>query len=197
MWGSCVQSSRYKRIQRFFLRRGGFPFKETQRYGYGGWYFGWVCLAARARVWFQQVGEVVMTNREIGRIGLSMAINYFTLKGYTISLPLNDTQWYDMVVEKDKHFYSVQCKATQTEDGTISLRSCGGTNGKEYDNIINHPELDYVFCVNKDLNCWLIPVKDIIKSGNINKINLRTELASTAHPKLDTTSYRVQISIEA
>jgi len=41
-----------------------------------------------------------MTNREIGRIGLSMAINYFTIQGYTISLPLNDTQWYDMVVEK-------------------------------------------------------------------------------------------------
>ena len=51
-----------------------------------------------------------MTNREIGRIGLSMAINYFTIQGYTISLPLNDTQWYDMVVEKDNQFYTVQCK---------------------------------------------------------------------------------------
>ena len=45
-----------------------------------------------------------LTNREIGRIGLSMAINYFTIQGYTISLPLNDTQWYDMVVEKENHF---------------------------------------------------------------------------------------------
>lgn len=30
-------------------------------------------------------------NKLKGRIGLSMAINYFTLNGYTISLPLNDT----------------------------------------------------------------------------------------------------------
>ena len=135
-----------------------------------------------------------LTNREIGRIGLSMAINYFTLNGYTISLPLNDTQWYDMVVEKDKKFYTVQCKATQTEDDEISLKSTGGTKGTEYDNIINHPELDYLFAVNKDLDCWLIPVSAIIESGNTKSIRLRKELASSAHPKLDTTLYRVQIS---
>lgn len=66
-----------------------------------------------------------LTNVQLGRIGLSMAINYFTINGYTISLPLNDTQWYDLVVEKDGKFYSVQCKATQTSDDTINMRSVG------------------------------------------------------------------------
>lgn len=33
-----------------------------------------------------------MTNKQLGRIGLSMAINYFTIAGYTVSLPINDTQ---------------------------------------------------------------------------------------------------------
>lgn len=138
-----------------------------------------------------------LTNREIGRIGLSMAINYFTLNGYTISLPLNDTQWYDMVVEKDNKFYTVQCKATMTEEDTISLKSCGGTNGGVYDSIINHPELDYVFAVNKNLECWLIPVSAIIESGNTKAIHLRTTLSQFAHPKLDTTLYRVQFSNQA
>lgn len=138
-----------------------------------------------------------MTNKEIGRIGLSMAINYFTIQGYTISLPLNDTQWYDMVVEKDNKFYTVQCKATMTEDDTVSLRSCGGTKGTVYDSIINHPELDYVFAVNKNLECWLIPTTAIIESGNTKTIQLRTVLAPSAHPKLDTTIYRVQISDRA
>lgn len=32
-----------------------------------------------------------MSRKQTGRIGLSMAINYFTVKGYTISLPINDT----------------------------------------------------------------------------------------------------------
>lgn len=138
-----------------------------------------------------------MTNREIGRIGLSMAINFFTINGYTISLPLNDTQWYDMVVEKDNHFSTVQCKATMTDNGTISLKSCGGTKGTAYDSILNHPELDYLFCVNKDFDCWLIPTKAIRDKGITKEITLRTELAPNAHPKLDTTIYRVQISNKA
>ena len=87
----------------------------------------------------------------IGRIGLSMAINYFTYQGYTVSLPLNDTQWYDLVIEKDGILQTVQCKATQTQIGEINLRSTGGTNGSVYDNVLNHSGLDYLFCVNKDL----------------------------------------------
>ena len=102
-----------------------------------------------------------INRKNIGRIGLSMAINYFTVKGYTISIPMNDTQWYDLVIEKDGTFQTVQCKATQTESGEIDFRSTGGTNGGVYDNLLNHSELDYLFCVNKNLDMWLIPIKDI------------------------------------
>lgn len=48
-----------------------------------------------------------MDRKITGRIGLSMAINYFTIKGYTVSLPINDTQWYDLIVEKDGKFETV------------------------------------------------------------------------------------------
>ena len=133
-----------------------------------------------------------MTNKEIGRIGLSMAINYFTFNGYTVSLPLNDTQWYDMIIEKENKFYTVQCKATMTEKSEIDLRSCGGTKGIAYDSVLNHPALDFLFCVNKDFNCWLIPIQDIINSGNTKSIRLRTKLAPSANPNLDTTIYQVQ-----
>lgn len=101
-----------------------------------------------------------------------MAINYFTCQGYTVSIPMNDTQWYDLIIEKDGKFETVQCKATQTENDLISFRSTGGTNGSVYDNLLNHSELDYLFCVNKDFNMWLIPVKDIATK---NSIRLRTE----------------------
>lgn len=36
-----------------------------------------------------------------------MAINYFTVNGYTISLPINDTQWYDLIIEKNGIFETV------------------------------------------------------------------------------------------
>lgn len=122
-----------------------------------------------------------------------MAINYFTCQGYTISLPINDTQWYDLVVEKDGKFYTVQCKATQTENGDINFRSTGGTNGGVYDNLLNHSELDYLFCVNKDLNMWLIPIKDI--QQNRKSIRLRTE-PNANNQGFQTYKYRVQISDE-
>lgn len=38
------------------------------------------------------------TNKEKGNTGLGMAIAYYTSKGYTVSIPLNDTQDYEIKV---------------------------------------------------------------------------------------------------
>ena len=136
---------------------------------------------------------VEINRKQIGRIGLSMAINYFTCQGYTVSLPINDTQWYDLVIEKDGKFETVQCKATQTETGEIDFRSTGGTKGTVYDNLLNHSELDWLFCVNKDLEMWLIPVNEITNSKSIK---LRTQPNSN-NQGFQTYKYRVQISDRA
>ena len=117
----------------------------------------------------------IKTNKDRGRIGLTMAINYFSCQGYTVSLPLNDTQWYDLIIEKEGVLELVQCKCTGTENGEISLRSTGGTNGGVYDNILNHPQLSYIFCVDKDMNMFCIPFSALKSSGNTNTIRLRTE----------------------
>ena len=116
-----------------------------------------------------------MDRKTRGRLGMTMAINYFTSQGYTISIPLNDTQWYDLIIEKDGKFETVQCKATGTDDNRISLRSSGGTNGGVYDRVTNHTELDYLFCIDKDLVMWNIPMKDLLEAGNTNSIALRKE----------------------
>ena len=116
----------------------------------------------------------VNDRKQTGRIGLSMAINYFTLQGYTVSLPINDTQWYDLIIEKDDIIKTVQCKATATEDSKIDFRCTGGTNGGVYDHVLNHP-LDILFCVNRNLNAWVIPVEDLKIANVKNGISLRTE----------------------
>lgn len=132
-----------------------------------------------------------INRKAIGRIGLSMAINYFTINGYTVSIPMNDTQWYDIVVEKDGLFQTVQCKATSGD--VIDFRSTGGTKGIEYDNLLNHSELDYLFCVNGNLEMWLIPVKDITTT---RQVTLRTEPTKNGQG-FQTYKYRVQISDKA
>lgn len=115
-----------------------------------------------------------MDRKLIGRIGLSKTIDYYTLQGYTISLPLNDTQWYDLIIEKDGIFKTVQCKATTTEESSIDLRETGGTKGSQYNHVLNHDNLDILFCVNKDLNIWIIPISDLKEANVKNTIRLRT-----------------------
>ena len=130
-----------------------------------------------------------INRKNIGRIGLSMAINYFTIHGYTISLPINDTQWYDLVIEKDGKFETVQCKATQTKNKTIDFRSTGGSNGGVYDNLLNHSKLDYLFCVDvTTMSMWLIPIKEITTK---KQITLRTEPTAN-NQGFQTYKYQVQ-----
>lgn len=131
----------------------------------------------------------VINNKLTGRIGLTMAINYFTVNGYTVALPINDTQWYDLIIEKDGVFQTVQCKATSSESNVIDFRSSGGTKGKTYDNLLNHFELDLLFCVNKDLKMWLIPINEITTS---KQITLRTEPTKN-NQGFQTYKYQVQL----
>lgn len=134
---------------------------------------------------------IVETNKEKGRAGLSLAIAYFGSNGYTVNLPINDTQWYDLVVEKDGVFQTVQCKFTASKENAISLRSCGGTKGTAYDSLLNHP-LDLLFCADKDKNLFVIPMQELIQAGNTKSITLRTT-PNLNNQGFNTYKYLVQI----
>lgn len=56
---------------------------------------------------------VLNSRKEIGNAALSMAIAYFGSNGYVVSVPLNDTQDYDLVVDKDGKLQKVQVKGTK------------------------------------------------------------------------------------
>lgn len=115
----------------------------------------------------------VKTNKEKGRAGISLAIAFFGSNGYTVSLPINDTQWYDMIVEKDGVMQTVQCKFTATDNKEISLIGKGGTKGTIYDRVIAHP-VDILFCADADKNMFVIPMSELLKNGNQRSIVLRT-----------------------
>lgn len=114
------------------------------------------------------------TNKDKGRAGMALGIAYFGANGYTVNIPLNDTQWYDFVIEKDGIFQTVQCKATGSSDNVISLRSTGGTSGGSYDNVLNHP-VDYLFCLDGEMHMYVIPVQDMKNFGVGKQITLRTQ----------------------
>ena len=113
----------------------------------------------------------LLSNKEKGNSGLGMAIAYFSSNGYVVSIPLNDTQDYDILVDKGGFISKVQVKATgcKTKNNIyqVALKSCGGTKGKEYKTLVN-TNIDYVFILNADLKMYLIPKNEIKNKSTIN-----------------------------
>lgn len=111
------------------------------------------------------------TNKEKGRSSLGIAIGYFSINGYTVSVPLNDTQDYDLVIEKDGKLETVQVKSTdcKTKYGVyqVALKSCGGTKGKTYKTVVN-TKVDKLAIITKELNIYIIPIKDIKNKSTLN-----------------------------
>ena len=134
---------------------------------------------------------IIETNKDKGRAGLSLAIAYFGSNGYTVSLPINDTQWYDLLIEKNGIIQTVQCKFTASKDNNIVLKSCGGTKGTAYDSVLNHP-LDLLFCADANKNLFVIPMKDLREAGNQKAISLRTS-PNINKQGFNTYKYLVQI----
>ena len=56
---------------------------------------------------------IFSNNKEKGNTSLGMAIAYFTSQGYTVSIPLNDTQDYDLIIEKDNILYPIEIKKSK------------------------------------------------------------------------------------
>lgn len=134
------------------------------------------------------------TNKEKGRAGMSAAIAYFGMNGYTVSIPLNDTQEYDLVVEKDGIFQTVQCKATGSLDGKIDFRLTSGKTNTTIGNLIE-TNIDILFCLNQNQTMYLIPFADILASGKKSGIILREEPLSKFANKnsFDTSKYIVKL----
>lgn len=118
------------------------------------------------------------TNKELGNSALAISIAYFASNGMTVSVPLNDTQDYDLVVEIDNVLSKIQVKGVRhkTKYGifSVSLKSCGGTKGKIYKSVCN-TDIHYLFVVSADQRMWLIPKKVIEK--NVSTLSLGVRVA--------------------
>lgn len=111
------------------------------------------------------------TNKEKGNSALGIAIAYFTTNGYVVSIPLNDTQDYDLVIEKEGKYHSVQVKATacKTKYGVyqVALKSCGGTKGKTYKTVVD-TNINYLFVVTDKIDMYMIPKETIRNRSTLN-----------------------------
>ena len=111
-----------------------------------------------------------MNTKQKGNIGVGIAIAYFTSKGYTVSIPINDSQEYDLIVDIDKFIYTVQVKyTTETKESgnfTVGLRSISGSSKAVYKRLVDSG-IDYLFIVTKNFETYMIPVSDIEQTTSI------------------------------
>ena len=134
---------------------------------------------------------VLQTNKDKGRACLTNAIAYFGSNGYTVSIPLNDTQNYDLVVEKDGVFQSIQCKfggrkVRNNDDAyECGLRSVGAKG--TYHGNVKDSGVDLLFCLRPDEVMYLIPVKDIDNVSSLRLITSKSKFSCG----LDTSKYIV------
>lgn len=134
------------------------------------------------------------TNKHRGNAGLAYAIAYFGCNGYTVSVPLNDTQDYDLIVDDGVSLKKVQVKATSQVDDkgeyAVSLRSTGGTRGTAYKNVLDtNIDLLFVLCSNSD--AYLIPKEALTQKSELKlKQNITRR---NQHPGFDASKYKVHI----
>lgn len=111
------------------------------------------------------------TNKEKGNTSLGIAIAYYASNGYTVSIPLNDTQDYDLIVDKENLIKRVQVKSTgcKTKYGNyqVALKSCGGTKGATYKTLIE-TNIDELFIVTQDLGMYVLPIGEIQNKSTLN-----------------------------
>lgn len=105
-------------------------------------------------------------NKHIGNTALGQAIAYFTSLDYCVSVPLNDTQDYDLIVDIAGKLNKIQVRGTtqrgkyKSKPFIVHLNCIGGRTGKTY-KLIKDIDVDYLFIVTSNYEKYLIPLKAI------------------------------------
>jgi hypothetical protein len=108
------------------------------------------------------------TNPKIkGTVGVGQAIAYFTRHGIIVSIPLNDSQPYDLVADIDGELKRIQVKTTTSN--VISLRTTGGNQSFHTAKLFEHNSCDFIYGMLDNGESWLIPTSAFT---NINSIKL-------------------------
>lgn len=113
-----------------------------------------------------------MNTKKLGDQGLAHAISYFGHYGFTVCLPLTDSQDYDLVVEIDDKLKKVQVKKAgycrNGKDFIVEVVGKGGTNGKVYKRKDEH-KFDLLFAYTGNGECYLVPFEDLKGATTLNE----------------------------
>jgi hypothetical protein len=96
-----------------------------------------------------------------GNIGIGKAIEYFTSKRYTVSIPLNDSQPYDLVVEFSDGLKKVDVKYVNYKNQNGKYKLTLSSNRRSHIEKFDSSKVDFLFIVTGGGINYLIPSSKI------------------------------------
>ena len=108
-----------------------------------------------------------------GNVGLGKAIEYFTSHKIPVSIPLNDTQPYDLIADIDGKLQKIQTKTSRYSETNgrtyiVQLKNSGGNRtGTTRIVPFDNTSCDYVFVYTESNKTYLIPSDKINTTSTI------------------------------
>ena len=116
---------------------------------------------------------MTLNSKKKGTIAIGQAIAWGTRYGLVVSVPLNDSQKYDLVIDQNGTLSRVEVKYTtqkaKSGNWVVELRTTGGNQSFHTAKNFDTDNCDYVFITSEDLTSWYIPVE---KLNVVNKLTL-------------------------
>lgn len=113
-------------------------------------------------------------SRKQGDIGVGAAIGFFTSRGYTVCIPLTESQRYDLVVEISGVLRKLEVKTVYYKRHGIyqvTLKTCGGNrSGTGKLKVLSSNDADLLFILTEDETFYLIPI-DILHGRKTISLN--------------------------
>jgi hypothetical protein len=108
----------------------------------------------------------VKNSKQQGNVGIGQAIAYFTKMGYTVCIPLTDSQNYDLIVENGT-IQKVQVKTSNyvVKSGgyEVALGTCGGNQSFNTVKKFDPSQVDLLFITLGNGQSYCIPTSILPK----------------------------------
>lgn len=120
-----------------------------------------------------------INSKKQGDVGMGAAIAYFCKCGHTVSIPITDSQDYDLIVDIDNKLCRVQCKTTYHIGKygiyKANLKVFGGNKSRQIDKRFDNTKVEYIFILCESTEMYLIPSNELKATTSISLGKLYTK----------------------
>lgn len=114
--------------------------------------------------------ENAINSKKQGDIGMCYAIAYFSKLGYTVNIPITDSQDYDLVIDNDVELLKVQIKTTRfIRHGVyvVALKTCGGNRSGQTIKNFDKNSSDLLFIMTEGGELYLMPKSEVYNKTSL------------------------------